>query len=99
VRRGEIQIPDPTTANRARLPMKVAVVSEDFHSLIGSAGRARRFLVFEASRGKRPQLERYLELPEQVPSYHELHDGDWFGARSPAAVEPLARMPRSVCPT
>jgi hypothetical protein len=56
--------------------MKVAVVSEDFHSLIGAAGRARRFLVFEASRGNRPQLERYLELPEHVPSYHELHDDD-----------------------
>ncbi len=56
--------------------MKVAVVSEDFHSLTGSAGRARRFLVFEASRGNRPQLEHYLELPEHVPSYHELHDDD-----------------------
>ena len=56
--------------------MRIAVVSEDFHSLIGSAGRARRFLLFEASRGNRPKLERYLELPEHVPSYHELHDDD-----------------------
>lgn len=56
--------------------MKVAVVSEDFHTLSGPAGRARRFLVFEASRGNRPQLKHYLELPEHVPSYHDLHDDD-----------------------
>lgn len=56
--------------------MKVAVVSEDFHSLSGTAGRARRFLVFEASRGHRPRLERYLELPAHVPSYHELHNDE-----------------------
>ena len=39
--------------------MKVAVVSEDFRSLSGPAGKARRFLLFEAKQGQRPVLERY----------------------------------------
>ena len=56
--------------------MKVAVVSDDFHALCGSAGRARRFLMFEANRGRRPRLEQYLELPEHIPSFHQLHDDD-----------------------
>jgi predicted Fe-Mo cluster-binding NifX family protein len=56
--------------------MKVAVVSEDFRSVSGSAGKARRFLLFEAEQGSRPRLEQYYELPEHLPSYHELHDDD-----------------------
>jgi hypothetical protein len=56
--------------------MKVAVVSEDFRSLCGPAGKARRFLLFGAERGNRPQLEQYLELPADFPTYHELHEDD-----------------------
>lgn len=56
--------------------MKVAVVSEDFRSLSGTAGRARRFLLFEAEKGRRPQLERYFELPADCPTYHDLHEDD-----------------------
>ena len=56
--------------------MKVAVVSDDFHGLCGSAGRARRFLMFETSQGQRPRLEQYLELPQHMPSFHELHDDE-----------------------
>jgi hypothetical protein len=56
--------------------MKVAVVSEDFHTLCGPAGKARRFLLFEAETGRRPQLERYLELPVNCPTYHDLHEDD-----------------------
>ena len=56
--------------------MKIAVVSEDFRSITGKAGRTRRFLLFEAERGKRPELEKYLEIPEELPTYHDLHDDD-----------------------
>ncbi len=41
--------------------MKIAVVSEDFRTITGKAGKARRFLLFEAETGKRPQLERCLQ--------------------------------------
>jgi hypothetical protein len=56
--------------------MKVAVVSEDFHTLCGPAGKARRFLLFEAERPSRPRLEQYYELPEGWPTYHDLHNDD-----------------------
>jgi predicted Fe-Mo cluster-binding NifX family protein len=56
--------------------MKIAVVSEDFRTLTGKAGKARRFLLFEAEKGKRPRLEKYFELPEDCPSYHDLHEDD-----------------------
>lgn len=56
--------------------MKVAVVSEDFRSLSGKAGKARRFLLFEAQKGRRPQLESYFELPNTCPTYHDLHQDD-----------------------
>ena len=53
--------------------MKVAVVSQDFRSLTGPAGKARRFLVFEAEKGARPVLEQYFQLPEGMPTHHDLH--------------------------
>ena len=56
--------------------MKIAVVSEDFRSLSGPAGKARRFLLFEAEKGRRPQLEKYFQLPEDCPTYHDLHEDD-----------------------
>jgi predicted Fe-Mo cluster-binding NifX family protein len=56
--------------------MKVAVVSEDFETLSGKAGRARRFLVYEADRTSQPQLEKKYELPENLPTFHDLHDDD-----------------------
>jgi len=56
--------------------MKIAVVSDDFRTLIGKAGKARRFLLFEVDEAKRLQLERNLELPEGCPSYHDLHEDD-----------------------
>ena len=54
--------------------MKIAVVSEDFRSITGRAGKARRFLLFEAQPGARPQLKKYLELPSDRPTYHDLHE-------------------------
>ena len=56
--------------------MKVAVVSVDFRTLCGPAGKARRFLLFEAEKGRRPQLQRYFELPADCPTYHDLHEDD-----------------------
>jgi predicted Fe-Mo cluster-binding NifX family protein len=56
--------------------LKVAIVSEDFRTLSGKAGKARRFLLFEARKGRRPQLERYLEVPADRPTYHDLHEDD-----------------------
>jgi len=56
--------------------MKIAVVSEDFRSLSGPAGKARRFLLFEAVKGERPRLEKYFQLPEHCPTYQDLHEND-----------------------
>ncbi len=56
--------------------MKVAVVSEDFCTLTGKAGKARRFLLFEAEKGRQPELETHVELPAECPTYHDLHEDD-----------------------
>ncbi len=56
--------------------MKVAVVSDDFENLTGKAGKARRFLLYEADRTSQPRLEHRYELPERVPVFHDLHDDD-----------------------
>ena len=56
--------------------MKIAIVSDDFHTVCGKAGRARRFLLFDAPQGQYPYLERYFELPEGHPTYHDLHNDD-----------------------
>lgn len=56
--------------------MRVAVISDDFRTLTGSAGKARRFLLFEAENGTRPRLEKYFELPAKYPSYRDLHEDD-----------------------
>ncbi len=54
--------------------MKVAAVSEDFLTLSGKAGKARRFLVYEAERNRPPLLEKKYELPENVLAFHDLHE-------------------------
>jgi predicted Fe-Mo cluster-binding NifX family protein len=56
--------------------MKVAVVSDDFETLSGKVGKARRFLMYEADRTSQPMLERKMELPEHIPTFHDLHDDD-----------------------
>ncbi len=54
--------------------MKVAVVSDDFKTLSGKVGKARRFLMYEADRTSQPVLEKRIELPEHIPAFHDLHD-------------------------
>ncbi len=56
--------------------MKIAVVSDDFRTLTGKAGKARRFLFFQAEKGKQPELETQVALPAQCPTYHDLHEDD-----------------------
>ena len=50
--------------------MKVAVTSQNFRTVTGHAGKARRFLVFEAEGGDVREVER-LDLPKET-SFHEL---------------------------
>jgi predicted Fe-Mo cluster-binding NifX family protein len=50
--------------------MKIAVTSQNFRTVTGHAGKARRFLVFEADGGEVREVER-LDLPKEM-SFHEL---------------------------
>ena len=56
--------------------MQIAVVSNDFTTVTGPAGKARRYLVFDAEPGAAPRLAERLELPEGAPTHHDLHDDD-----------------------
>jgi predicted Fe-Mo cluster-binding NifX family protein len=52
--------------------MKIAVTSQNFRTVTPHAGRARRFLVYEARPGEEPvEIER-LDLPKEM-SLHEFH--------------------------
>jgi predicted Fe-Mo cluster-binding NifX family protein len=44
-------------------PMKIVVSSQDFRTVSGHAGQARRWLVFETDTGGAPILKERLELP------------------------------------
>jgi predicted Fe-Mo cluster-binding NifX family protein len=51
--------------------MKIAVTSQNFRTVTGHAGRARRFLVYDVQPGAEPQeVARHDLLPEQ--SFHEM---------------------------
>ena len=56
--------------------MQVAIVSADFKTVTGPAGKARRYLIFDAESGAEPRLQRQLELPEGAPTHHDLHEDD-----------------------
>ena len=56
--------------------MKFALVSDDFRSITGKTGRARKFLVYEATQDVEPTLVEKLEVPETQPTFHDLHDDD-----------------------
>ncbi|WP_107666938.1 NifB/NifX family molybdenum-iron cluster-binding protein [Cyanothece sp. BG0011] len=56
--------------------MKFALVSDDFETITGKTGRARKFLVYEGSQEVEPRLLEKLEVPETQPTFHDLHDDD-----------------------
>ncbi|ACB51985.1 putative nitrogen fixation related protein [Crocosphaera subtropica ATCC 51142] len=56
--------------------MKFALVSDDFQTITGKTGRARKFLVYEATQEVEPTLLEKLEVPETQPTFHDLHDDD-----------------------
>ncbi|MDJ0601438.1 MAG: NifB/NifX family molybdenum-iron cluster-binding protein [Crocosphaera sp.] len=56
--------------------MKLALVSDDFQTITGKTGRARKFLVYEATQNTEPTLVQKLEVPESQPTFHDLHNDD-----------------------
>ncbi|EAZ91583.1 NifB/NifX family molybdenum-iron cluster-binding protein [Crocosphaera chwakensis] len=56
--------------------MKFALVSDDFQTITGKTGRARKFLVYEATKEVEPTLLEKLEVPETQPTFHDLHEDD-----------------------
>jgi hypothetical protein len=76
--------------------MKVAVVSEDFHTLCGRVGAARRFLMFDVETGARPRLERYFELPVNCPTFEQLR-GDEASFHPIDGMVVLASEARDSC--
>ncbi|MDJ0511315.1 MAG: NifB/NifX family molybdenum-iron cluster-binding protein [Crocosphaera sp.] len=56
--------------------MKFALVSDDFETITGKTGRARKFLVYEATQEVQPVLVEKMEVPETQPTFHDLHDDD-----------------------
>ena len=56
--------------------MKFALVSDDFETITGKTGRARKFLVYEATQQVQPTLVEKLEVPETQPTFHDLHNDD-----------------------
>ncbi len=52
--------------------MKIAVTSQNFRSVTGHAGRARRFLIYDVQPGSEPvEIER-LDLPKDL-AMHDFH--------------------------
>ncbi|MEL4895619.1 NifB/NifX family molybdenum-iron cluster-binding protein [Crocosphaera sp. Alani8] len=56
--------------------MKFALVSDDFRTITGKTGRARKFLVYEATQDREPTLIEKLEVSQNQPTFHDLHDDD-----------------------
>jgi predicted Fe-Mo cluster-binding NifX family protein len=50
--------------------MKIAVTSQNFRTVIGHAGRARRFLIYDVQPGAEPVEVARLDLPAEQ-SFHE----------------------------
>lgn len=55
--------------------MKIAVTSQNFRTITGHAGKARRFIVFEAGADGTPQQLDRLDLPKDM-SMHEFRGED-----------------------
>jgi predicted Fe-Mo cluster-binding NifX family protein len=52
--------------------MKIAVTSQNFRTVTGHAGRARRFLIYDAEPGAEPIEVARLDLPKEL-AMHEFH--------------------------
>ena len=52
--------------------MKIAVTSQNFRTVTGHAGKARRFLVFEAGPSEPPREVERLDLPKEL-AFHDFH--------------------------
>ncbi len=52
--------------------MKIAVTSQNFRSVTGHAGRARRFLIYDAQPGADPVEVSRLDLPKEL-AMHDFH--------------------------
>jgi DNA-binding transcriptional ArsR family regulator len=63
---------DLNVAIRSRAPAKrsgailIGVASDDFHTISGRAGKCRRFLVFDAEKGKAPREPERLEFRREL---------------------------------
>lgn len=55
--------------------MRIAVTSQNFKTITGHAGKARRFLVFEIDKSGEPVEVDRLDLPKEM-SLHEYHGED-----------------------
>lgn len=53
--------------------MRIAVTSQNFRTVTGHAGKARRFLIYETRRGFDPAEVERLDLPREM-AFHDLHD-------------------------
>ncbi len=52
--------------------MKIAVTSQNFRTVTGHAGRARRFLIYDAEPGAEPLEVARLDLPKEL-AMHDFH--------------------------
>ncbi len=55
--------------------MRIAVTSQNFKTITGHAGKARRFIVYEAVGGAAPVEVERLDLPKEM-SLHDYHGAD-----------------------
>ncbi len=55
--------------------MRIAVTSQNFRTVTGHAGRARRFLIYDAEPGAEPIEIARLDLPKEL-AMHEFHGAE-----------------------
>ena len=55
--------------------MRIAVTSQNFRTVTGHAGKARRFLIYETDGAESPREVARLDLPKDM-SLHEHHAAD-----------------------
>jgi len=55
--------------------MKIAVTSQNFRTVTGHAGRARRFIIYAVEADGEPREIDRLDLPREM-AFHEFHGDD-----------------------